>query len=988
MAAEAQIKITIDSKQANQSIDTLQADLKATRVELDRVIKTYGENSKQADALRKSVAGLEVEMGKLGVVTDEAVNSQASLKAQLRQLTNELATLEPGSARFQELSTRAGELRDRIQDANQAVNALAGNTTQKLGKALGSAAQIGVAGFQAVYSSMTLLGVESEDLQKTMTTLMAVMNLSQAITTLGDIPDAFSNIKAAVVGLIPSLGAATTASSGLAIAMNAVPFVAIGTALAGAVYSIYSYMQASKETAKEEEKRKKRLQELKKQQDEEAKSVAASSSEFTTLIYQLKATNKNSERRKELIKQINTQYGTTLQNLSDENLFQEQLNTSVREYIALQYNKFKLQKNQEYIDKQNEKRYKAEQEQAKLLAQFNKERFKAGTVITRWNNALNANEQITLKADESLASYRDRFDDFNKKLLDAEKAIRDSTNAQDRLGLSREKLLDVEDDLTKGGLRYVKQNEDNTSSTEDATDATEKYAEVLEKAKKEMERVITFQSALKKVEDDRITDTLEKDKKAINERYGDTRKQLIEKALEEQLALEEERFKIEGKTVEDWKKKETEIRKKADEEIKSNTVGILTQAELDILNKLEGYRQEDIANLEKTYSDKEKLILAQTEQININARLAELEFNKKNELEDIDKLQGTEEEKGEKRLEIRRKYADKEIELLKEQANKEKIVLDLQLQQTLDDTSKTDAEKLQAKADYDAKLKTLQMKLVDDINDINDGVTSPLPDTKEEQEKKLAKIQQYADKVVEIYSQISDLVGASIDERNKREEAAIRQSFDNQQKILDEQLKNRVISEEQYEYEKDRLDADREVKEKEQRRKAFEANKKLQIANAVIQGAQAALAAFASGFAVPGIGAILAPIYAAVAGAFAVAQIAQISSQQFTAAKGGIVPGNGSGEIDSVPSLLAPGEFVINSQSASMYPNLLSQINEAGGGKKLVPDALPSTTSQTTPNVFVNGNTGNNQPIKAYVVETDISESQRRINRIKQSVEF
>ena len=727
MATEAAIKITIDSKQANLSVEKLQADLKATKQELDRVIKTYGENSKQADTLRKSLAGLEIEMNKLGIATDEAVNSQQSLKAQLRQLTNELATLEPGSARFQELSLRAGELRDRIQDANQAVNSLAGNTVQRLGKALGSAVQIGVAGFQAVYSSMTLLGVESEDLQKTMTTLMAVMNLSQAITTLGDIPDAFSNIKAAVVGLIPSLGAATTASSTLAVAMNAVPFVAIGTALAGAAYSIYSYMQASKEAAKEEEKRKKRLAELKKEQDEEAKSVAASSSEFTTLIYQLKATNKNSERRKELIKQINTQYGTTLQNLSDENLFQEQLNTSVREYIALQYNKFKLQKNQEYIDTQNEKRFKAEQEQAKLLAQFNKERFKAGTVITRWNNALNANEQITLKADESLASYRDRFSDFNKKLLDAEKAIRDSTNAQDRLGLSREKLLDTEETLTKGGLRYVKQNEDNTTSTEEVTDATEKYAEVLEKAKKEIERVIAFQSALKKAEDDRITDTLEKDINSINVRYGDERKQLIDKALQEQLTLEEEKFKEEGKTTEEWKKREKEIRETADKEITENRVGIFTQAELDILNKLDGYRQEDINNLKKSYSDKEKLIIQQTEQININSRLAELEFRKNNELEDINNLQITEEEKGKKRLEIRRKYSEQEIELLKQQANSEKQILDLQLQQTLNDTSKTNAEKEQAQADYNSKVKNLQIKLANDIDEINDGVTEIIP---------------------------------------------------------------------------------------------------------------------------------------------------------------------------------------------------------------------------------------------------------------------
>jgi hypothetical protein len=69
-----------------------------------------------------------------------------------------------------------------------------------------------------------------------------------------------------------------------------------------------------------------------------------------------------------------------------------------------------------------------------------------------------------------------------------------------------------------------------------------------------------------------------------------------------------------------------------------------------------------------------------------------------------------------------------------------------------------------------------------------------------------------------------------------------------------------------------------------------------------------------------------------------------------------------------------------------MFPNLISQINEAGGGKSLVPDLPPKSASQQTPNVFVQKEM--NQPIKAFVVETDISDSQRRINRIKQSVEF
>ena len=131
MAQTAQLNININAQGAEKSLNTLQADLGATRQELDRLIKTYGENSKQADSMRKNLVGLEMEINKLGGSTDVAEKSVGSLKAQLRQMTNELAQLEPGSARFVELSNRAGELRDQIQDTNAVINSTAGSSVER-----------------------------------------------------------------------------------------------------------------------------------------------------------------------------------------------------------------------------------------------------------------------------------------------------------------------------------------------------------------------------------------------------------------------------------------------------------------------------------------------------------------------------------------------------------------------------------------------------------------------------------------------------------------------------------------------------------------------------------------------------------------------------------------------------------------------------------------------------------------------------------------
>jgi hypothetical protein len=90
--------------------------------------------------------------------------------------------------------------------------------------------------------------------------------------------------------------------------------------------------------------------------------------------------------------------------------------------------------------------------------------------------------------------------------------------------------------------------------------------------------------------------------------------------------------------------------------------------------------------------------------------------------------------------------------------------------------------------------------------------------------------------------------------------------------------------------------------------------------------------------------------------------------------------------VDSVPSLLAPGETVINAQSSSMYPELLNQVNMAGGGISLKPDLPATNKSDSDARVF--GDNKMDKPLRAYVVESDVTDTQKRISRIKRSAEF
>lgn len=81
-------------------------------------------------------------------------------------------------------------------------------------------------------------------------------------------------------------------------------------------------------------------------------------------------------------------------------------------------------------------------------------------------------------------------------------------------------------------------------------------------------------------------------------------------------------------------------------------------------------------------------------------------------------------------------------------------------------------------------------------------------------------------------------------------------------------------------------------------KKKFETNKKLQIAQAVMQGVQGVQAAFSSGAAIPVVGAIMGPVFAALAGVMAGVNVAKIKNQNFEG-------GGGSASV-STPSVSAP----------------------------------------------------------------------------------
>jgi hypothetical protein len=920
---------------------------------------------------------------KLSQSINNAGGTAASLKAQLRQVTNELNNLQPGSARFEELSAKAGQLRDQIQDTNAVITATAGNVTENFGRALGNTVQLGVAGFQGLMAAQTLFGVENEDLQKTLAQMGALLNLSQAIETFGGLGDKLVEIKAGFTPILTQLGFMKTAQTGVAAstaaadaalvgesvaadgaavstgffatALNALPLVAIVTALGLLVAGLISYASASGDAEKNEKKRIASLKDQREEEEKARKTIAGESAEYVGLISQLKATNAGSKEREDLIKKINTTYGTTLKNIKDETKFQEQLNLEIANYIAYQKAKFELQKNEEKITLNLSK-------QDEIKKNIKNTEDQIASIKTRQKNlGQDSLESGTLSA--KLQEAQKQLAVYQSQLSAAEKRL-------DSYGKVAVDVNDVINDVTDGGKKYGNQTNDNSNSVETLTEETEKYADLLDEIKNKIERELSVQQTSEKLRADRLTG-IDKEINSIEKLYGDERQSIIDKAIQRELTLLDERFKKEGKSEEDYIK--------AAQGIRDNYQQYLLDSEKQLLTELETYRQEDLNNTKESYSTKEQIVLETTKNIQTQTRMLQLEFEKNEALRIIDESKKTEEEKNKAKLEVREKFAQQEIDLLNKNLDEQKRILKLQLDEVLNDEKKNKDEKQQAQADYDQKIIKATQETADKINEINDGVKPPLDDD-DKLAKSLEKINEYADAIATAFNSLSTTLTMINDQRFAEEENAITGRYEFEKQALENQLVEGVIAREQYDNSLLELEQQREQETLQLKKKEFDSNKKLNMANAVINGAQAVLQALGS--APPPINIILA----ALVGGLAAVQFGVISSQEFTAAGGGIVPGIGSGMVDTVPARLAPGETVINAQSSAMYPELLNSINMAGGGISLKPD-MPATNS-VNPEVKLFSDNKTNQPVRAYVVETDVTDTQKRINRIKSSAEF
>ncbi len=169
----------------------------------------------------KALGGIDNLKKSLG----ETEQSTKSLKQQLREATAEVAQMAEkygeASKETVQAAKRAAELKDRIEDANDAIMAFKGEGTfLATGKALQSVAS----GFAAAQGAMGLFGSESENVEKAILKVQSAMALAQGLEGLEDAGRAFTQLKTVAINAFNAIKVAigSTGIGALVIALGAV----------------------------------------------------------------------------------------------------------------------------------------------------------------------------------------------------------------------------------------------------------------------------------------------------------------------------------------------------------------------------------------------------------------------------------------------------------------------------------------------------------------------------------------------------------------------------------------------------------------------------------------------------------------------------------------------------------------------------------------------------------------------------------------------
>lgn len=440
-----EVEINDNINVTTDHIDELNKDIKQTEKNVESLNKEFEQTAKQTAEAFKPL--------------------KAQYKEALLEVQRMTTQFGETSKEVQQAARRAAELKDRIEDANDAVQAFKG---EGLFLATGKAVSSVASGFSAVEGAMGLLGVESEKVQETLLRVNSAMALASGLAGLEDVGRSFAllgtRIGAVATTIKTQLVTAFTTLKGAIIATG---IGALVVAIGFLIPKIMEWMNSTSELEKEQNRLNRQIEKSNALYEENTKELdknieaelrlakARGASDQELLNIEKKGQTERNKNAKERAKQLDAE-------------IKEKRNQYLRAYVDEDWDRAKaLQKEQKDL-----------MNQRKQIAQDIKDQ----------------NDELKLQQQElNLTQERKRRENLHsvQKDVKKEKDITVDTKKQELEELERLKnearLKDIDN---KNALSLEIENIDNqnfektlTKQQQEERAVNEKYFNLIENAK-------------------------------------------------------------------------------------------------------------------------------------------------------------------------------------------------------------------------------------------------------------------------------------------------------------------------------------------------------------------------------------------------------------------------------------------------------------------------------------------------------------------------
>jgi hypothetical protein len=261
-------------------------------------------------------------MAETRTVNLEIKDNVKSLKTQYKEAVQEVQRLADAygatSTEAANAAKNAAQLKDRIEESKSLTDAF--NPDAKFTALSGSIGGV-LNGFQAYEGAMGLIGVESEELQKTLLKVQSAMALSQGIQGALEAKDAFVNLGAVVKDTFTKM----------TLASKAFTITGIGLAITGVAYLMGAFDDATK-SVKNYASAQKTSNEIQQQAIEDSAKELSALNKLQTQINDETLTR---EEKNKAVKKLQDVYPDLLKNVNAEKLSINELNKAVALNIKL-----------------------------------------------------------------------------------------------------------------------------------------------------------------------------------------------------------------------------------------------------------------------------------------------------------------------------------------------------------------------------------------------------------------------------------------------------------------------------------------------------------------------------------------------------------------------------------------------------------------------------------------------------------------------------